>query len=166
MEIVLKSKTGYRLCYSEAPRNAPGDPFPPPEPAPCIPSANRILRTDSFASRPTLASLGAMSDTPQPPDPLAPPASPATPAADGSPMYRIGRVCTERGHRGQGLTAQLLGAALTEIGDHPCRIDAQVYLVDMYAKFGFLAEGDEYLEDGIPHIAMRRDPAPSAGLSR
>lgn len=88
------------------------------------------------------------------------------PAADGRPMYRIGRVCTERGHRGQGLTAQLLGAALTEIGDHPCRIDAQAYLVDMYAKFGFLAEGDEYLEDGIPHVAMRRDPAPSAGRSR
>ncbi|GAB88822.1 GNAT family N-acetyltransferase [Gordonia rhizosphera] len=85
------------------------------------------------------------------------------PAADGSPVYRIGRVCTERGHRGQGLTARLIRAALAEAGDHACRIDAQAYLVDMYAKFGFMVEGEEYLEDGIPHVAMRRDPAGAPG---
>ncbi|MXP22454.1 GNAT family N-acetyltransferase [Gordonia sp. HNM0687] len=80
-------------------------------------------------------------------------------AADGEPTYRIGRVCTERGHRGQGLTARLIDAALAEIGDHVCLIEAQAYLVEMYAKFGFVVEGDGYLEDGIPHVTMRRDPA-------
>ncbi|AZG44072.1 GNAT family N-acetyltransferase [Gordonia insulae] len=86
-------------------------------------------------------------------------------AADGATMYRIGRVCTERAHRGQGLTARLMTAALAEIGDHPCRIEAQAYLVEMYAKFGFVTEGEEYLEDGIPHVSMRRDPSPVAGAS-
>lgn len=81
------------------------------------------------------------------------------PSADGEPRYRIGRVCTDRGHRGQGLTARLIDAALAEVGDHVCLIEAQAYLVEMYAKFGFVVEGDEYLEDGIPHVTMRRDPA-------
>ncbi|MAU82123.1 GNAT family N-acetyltransferase [Gordonia sp. Z-3] len=80
-------------------------------------------------------------------------------SADEQPSFRIGRVCTERGHRGQGMTARLISAALSEIGDHVCLIEAQAYLVEMYAKFGFVVQGDEYLEDGIPHVTMRRDPA-------
>ncbi|NED68074.1 GNAT family N-acetyltransferase, partial [Streptomyces sp. SID10244] len=51
----------------------------------------------------------------------------------------------------------LLSAALAEVGDDPCRIEAQAYLVEMYAKFGFVTEGGEYLEDGIPHVSMVRD---------
>lgn len=78
------------------------------------------------------------------------------PADDGSPIYRIGRVCTERSCRGQGLTARLMAAALEAVGDHLCRIEAQAYLVEMYGKFGFVVEGAEYLEDGIPHVSMRR----------
>jgi ElaA protein len=26
----------------------------------------------------------------------------------------------------------------------------------LYARFGFVAEGEEFLEDGIPHRTMRR----------
>lgn len=80
------------------------------------------------------------------------------PSADGRPVFRIGRVCTERGHRGQGLTARLMAAALDEVAEYPCVIEAQAYLVEMYGKFGFVVEGEEYLEDGIPHVTMRRDP--------
>ena len=47
-------------------------------------------------------------------------------------------------------------AALAEVGEHPCRIEAQSYLIDMYAKFGFVVDSEEYLEDGIPHVPMRR----------
>ncbi|MGV9673250.1 GNAT family N-acetyltransferase [Gordonia sp. NPDC003504] len=78
---------------------------------------------------------------------------------DGRPEFRIGRVCTERAHRGMGLTAQLLTAALEDIGEHVCRIEAQTYLRQMYAKFGFRVNSDEYLEDGIPHVSMVRDGA-------
>jgi ElaA protein len=34
------------------------------------------------------------------------------------------------------------------------RLSAQTYLIDFYNKHGFVAEGDTYLEDGIPHINM------------
>lgn len=83
--------------------------------------------------------------------------------ADGRPVYRIGRVCTDRGARGKGLTARLLAAALDEIGAHDTVIEAQTYLREMYGKYGFVAEGEEYLEDGIPHIAMRRAASTEPG---
>ena len=47
-------------------------------------------------------------------------------------------------------------AALAEVGDHPCRVNSQTYLADMYARHGFVADGPEFTEDGIPHIPMVR----------
>jgi len=74
----------------------------------------------------------------------------------GEKVFRIGRVCTRRSDRGHGHTSRLMQAALAEVGDDPCRIDAQTYLVDMYAKHGFVPDGDEFLDDGIPHLPMLR----------
>ena len=37
------------------------------------------------------------------------------------------------------------------------RISAQSYLLAFYRALGFVAIGDEYDEDGIPHFEMRRD---------
>ena len=34
------------------------------------------------------------------------------------------------------------------------KISAQKYLLDFYTSIGFKKEGEEYLEDGIPHISM------------
>ncbi len=65
-------------------------------------------------------------------------------------------LCTSRQARGQGHTTRLLQAALAEVGEAPCRINAQTYLVEMYAKHGFKADGEEFIEDGIPHTPMRR----------
>ncbi|MET9267162.1 GNAT family N-acetyltransferase [Amycolatopsis sp. NPDC004079] len=68
---------------------------------------------------------------------------------------RIGRVVTAKSARGQGLAAQLMAAALDgAVGEFV--LDAQTYAQGLYARFGFVAEGAEYLEDGIPHITMRR----------
>ena len=33
-------------------------------------------------------------------------------------------------------------------------ISAQAYLKNFYKKFNFKVKGEEYLEDGIPHIKM------------
>ena len=74
----------------------------------------------------------------------------------GAKAYRIGRVCTKRTARGRGHTTRLLQAALAEVGDDPCRIDAQTYLEDMYKQLGFVRDGDEFLDDGIPHVPMLR----------
>jgi ElaA protein len=35
-------------------------------------------------------------------------------------------------------------------------LDAQTYLHDWYARFGFVRDGADYVEDGIPHVPMRR----------
>lgn len=72
----------------------------------------------------------------------------------GHKGFRIGRVCTKREARGHGHSTRLLQAALAEVGDYPCRIDAQTYLTDMYARLGFVRDGEEFLEDGVPHVSM------------
>ena len=41
-------------------------------------------------------------------------------------------------------------------GKAPVKISAQAYLIGFYASFGFKTVGEEYLEDGIPHIGMVR----------
>jgi ElaA protein len=37
-------------------------------------------------------------------------------------------------------------------------LDAQAYLTAFYTGLGFVACGPEFLDDGIPHVPMRRDP--------
>jgi ElaA protein len=74
----------------------------------------------------------------------------------GEKTFRIGRLCTKRSARGQGHTTRLLQAALAEVGDYACRIDAQTYLEEMYRQHGFARDGDEFVEDGIPHVPMLR----------
>lgn len=71
-------------------------------------------------------------------------------------VHRIGRVCTSGKARGGGLAARLMHAALDGIGDDESVLDAQTYARGFYARFGFRSEGAEYLEDGIPHVTMRR----------
>jgi ElaA protein len=75
----------------------------------------------------------------------------------------IWRLCTKRSARGQGHTTRLLRAALAEVGDYPCRINAQTYLADMYAQHGFVRDGDDFLDDGVPHVPMLR---PGHGLAQ
>ena len=76
--------------------------------------------------------------------------------AGGQKAFRLGRLCTKRSARGQGHTTRLLRAALAEVGDYPCRINAQIYLADMYAQHGFVRDGDDFLDDGVPHVPMLR----------
>ena len=41
--------------------------------------------------------------------------------------------------------------------DQIVKISAQTYLKNFYNSFGFYEKGNEYLEDGIPHIAMLKE---------
>jgi ElaA protein len=75
---------------------------------------------------------------------------------DEGDQARIGRVVLARAARGRGLADPLLRAALAEIGDRPAVLDAQTPLVGWYATFGFQVAGPEFLDDGIPHVPMRR----------
>jgi ElaA protein len=69
---------------------------------------------------------------------------------------RIGRVATAAQARGRGLAAQLMKDALEIIGDTDSVLDAQTYAQGFYEKFGYVAEGPEFVEDGIPHRTMWR----------
>lgn len=75
---------------------------------------------------------------------------------NGRKLFRIGRVCTKQSARGGGHATRLLQAALADVGEHPCHINAQTYLVEMYSRHGFVVAGDEFVEDGIPHVPMLR----------
>ncbi|WP_199430267.1 GNAT family N-acetyltransferase [Qaidamihabitans albus] len=76
--------------------------------------------------------------------------------AEPGGVLRIGRVCTAPQARSTGLGARLMTAALEYAGGAECVLDAQTYAQGFYARFGFRPDGEEYLEDGIPHIPMRR----------
>ena len=71
----------------------------------------------------------------------------------------IGRVLVMPSARGQGLGRQLLaeGMARTRRQFPGCHIvlSAQHHLEQFYGGFGFCSVSEPYLEDGIPHIAMR-----------
>ena len=69
----------------------------------------------------------------------------------------IGRVVTSKKIRMDGYGKQLMHFTLNETlrrFGFPVRIMAQCYLTKFYEDFGFEKEGQEFLEDGIPHIEM------------
>jgi ElaA protein len=55
------------------------------------------------------------------------------------------------------LARRLMVAALERVGPRVSRLDAQSYLAGWYAAYGYEQMGPEFLEDGIPHVPMRRD---------
>ena len=72
----------------------------------------------------------------------------------------MGRVITTAAARGSGLGRELVRRVLAASSElHPgqgLRISAQSRLRRFYSEFGFVAVGEDYLEDGIPHIEMLR----------
>ena len=77
---------------------------------------------------------------------------------DDGDVWRIGRVATVASARGRGLAERLLARALALTGDRPVVLDAQAPLERWYARFGFTRAGDDFVEDGIPHVPMRLTP--------
>ena len=41
-----------------------------------------------------------------------------------------------------------------KLATNTIEISAQTYLLKFYTSLGFIKEGEEYLEDGIPHTRM------------
>ena len=78
---------------------------------------------------------------------------------DDGATRAIGRVATATGARGRGLAARLIEEAIAGYGDGALTVGAQAHLAEWYARFGFRRSGPGYVEDGIPHLPMRREPA-------
>lgn len=72
---------------------------------------------------------------------------------------RIGRVISAQ--RGVGLGAKILSAGIEaakeQLHAQHIFIEAQSYAIGFYEKAGFAVCGEEFLEDGIPHVPMMLD---------
>ena len=79
-----------------------------------------------------------------------------------SEFISIGRVITRINYRGRNLGAQTMKFCLDhckkEWPNRQIKLSSQEHLSHFYEKLGFKSEGLPYLEDGIPHILMKRDP--------
>ncbi|PDT03719.1 GNAT family N-acetyltransferase [Rhizobium chutanense] len=75
---------------------------------------------------------------------------------------KIGRVVVSPAHRGKRLGDALMREAITACERlypaNPIALSAQAHLRRFYEAFGFIGTSQEYLEDGIPHIDMIRQP--------
>jgi ElaA protein len=75
------------------------------------------------------------------------------------PEASIGRVVSSPRVRGLGWGKALMEVAIAQtqkqFGTNEICISAQSYLLKFYQDLGFVAEGEEYLEDDIPHFKMR-----------
>ena len=78
---------------------------------------------------------------------------------DDGATRAIGRVATAASARGQGLAARLMEEGIALCAGSPVTLGAQAHLADWYGRFGFRTSGPGYVEDGIPHVPMRRDAA-------
>lgn len=70
---------------------------------------------------------------------------------------KIGRVCVLKSHRGTGLGAALIRAALEELraqGLTTAKLGSQTHAIGFYERLGFVATGPEYMDAGIPHRDM------------
>lgn len=71
----------------------------------------------------------------------------------------IGRVLVSKKFRGKELGKLLMKNALDEtkklFPNQDIVISAQLYLLKFYTELGFAKEGENYLEDDIPHVKMR-----------
>ncbi|MCX2718502.1 GNAT family N-acetyltransferase [Lentiprolixibacter aurantiacus] len=70
----------------------------------------------------------------------------------------VGRVVVKESKRGKSLGIQLMKVAIDTIHENyntsEIALSAQTYLKKFYSDLGFTPVGEEYLEDGIPHILM------------
>ncbi|MDU1891204.1 MAG: GNAT family N-acetyltransferase [Dysgonomonas sp.] len=72
----------------------------------------------------------------------------------------IGRVVVAQEYRKGGYGHELMKRAVdlqfTEFGETMITISAQLYLKSFYESHGFVQTSETYLEDGLPHIQMKK----------
>ena len=73
----------------------------------------------------------------------------------------IGRILVQKNFRSSGYGRKIILAAQQAIKTHfdtdKIQLSAQSYLKNFYEELGYKSSGEEYLEDGIPHIMMIKE---------
>lgn len=75
------------------------------------------------------------------------------------PDGHIGRMAVLRDWRGRGVGGAVLAALVERAAARGMRrlvLNAQTHAAPFYARHGFAAFGEEFMEAGIPHVAMAR----------
>lgn len=70
----------------------------------------------------------------------------------------VGRVAVLKQYRGLKIGQKLMQAVITLAKDQKrafVKLSSQVHAIGFYQALGFVVEGEEYLDCGIPHIDMR-----------
>ncbi|EFH12235.1 GNAT family N-acetyltransferase [Pseudoroseomonas cervicalis] len=78
---------------------------------------------------------------------------------EGGRVAKIGRVAVRQALRGSGLGAAIMRAIEADPaldGAEELVLEAQSYAIPFYERLGYAAEGEEYLDVGIPHRLMRK----------
>lgn len=81
-------------------------------------------------------------------------------SGDYFPKPSIGRIVVKKEYRGASYGYQMVEKSIEFITknykEKIILISAQKYLTKFYNSLGFVQQGEEYLEDGIPHVKMLR----------
>jgi len=76
---------------------------------------------------------------------------------NGQPCFHIGRVAVLKSFRKQGIGHQLMEfivAHCVKTAPHPIHLNAQLERCTFYQHLGFIAQGDIFIDAGIPHVSM------------
>ncbi|GAB5606048.1 GNAT family N-acetyltransferase [Sideroxyarcus sp. TK5] len=79
------------------------------------------------------------------------------------PNGHIGRIAVIQPWRKQKVGTAIMEALLDEARARKYRfvdVDAQVHAVPFYQRFGFSAEGEQFMDAGLPHIKMTLELKP------
>jgi predicted GNAT family N-acyltransferase len=74
------------------------------------------------------------------------------------PDGHIGRMAVKRANRQSGVGGAILNALMQEAkrrGHNAVMLNAQLQAQEFYERYGFVREGDEFMDAGIPHVHMR-----------
>lgn len=79
---------------------------------------------------------------------------------EGKGKYVLGRLAVEQVFRGLGISTLLIGEAeayVKEQGGHLLGLSAQCRAQGLYEHLGYVAQGDVYDDEGVPHIWMEKN---------
>jgi predicted GNAT family N-acyltransferase len=74
-------------------------------------------------------------------------------------VAQLGRLAVESGRRGEGIAGAILAEAdalAREHGTETISLHAQTYARQLYLDAGYAAQGPEFVEEGIEHVAMEK----------
>jgi len=75
------------------------------------------------------------------------------------PDGHIGRMAVKRSNRQSGIGGAILSALMQEAKrrEHSAvMLNAQIQVQAFYESYGFVREGDEFMDAGIPHVHMHK----------